>query len=407
MMKDLITPALAAGFTAALLACGDAQPADAPPASELAAEAPEYPKVERSEDGLTVINRGDDLPDDLAFREVATIGGMTDERVQWTAIRPSDLALVDDYLVVLDRAGFRVDIFDRSGERTHAFGSQGGGPGELIQPAHVAGMGGAVGVYDAGRLGIARFTLDGRYDGVREVDHPPGSDGFAVLDDALVLVEAVGHREPGDSVRDELVRITPDAEREVIVSLRKVRPRHHQYTGCVGIALDPVFSPSVVWTALDGRIGGAAGTPYAIEIRSEGERRTIMREVEPRAVDESDAAAELRDLSVGTPAMSGPWGSVPASRCTITAEEQAEVRGFEPELQSVRALVFRPGGELWVKRGHLTGEEPLIDRFDAEGSYLGTRTGGPFPAVFLSRDTFAAIDQDEMEVPIVRIFLVE
>jgi hypothetical protein len=396
-----------AATTLLLLACGDAQPADAPPAAELAVEAPEYPKIERSDDGVTVINRGDDLPDDLTFREVATIGGMADERVQWTAIRSSDLALVDDYLVILDRAGFRVEVFDRNGERTHAFGSQGGGPGELIHPALVAAMGGAVGVYDAGRLGIARFTLDGRYDGVREVDHPPGSDGFAILDDALVLVEAVGHREPGDSVRDELVRIGPDAEREVIASLRKARPRHHRYTGCVGIALGPVFSPAVVWTALDGRIGAAAGTPYAIEVRSEGERRTIVREVESRAVDESDAAGELRDRTVTTPAMSGPWGSVPASRCTITAEEQAEVRGFEPELQSVREMVFRPGGELWVKRGHLTGEEPLIDRFDAEGSYLGTRTGGPFPSVFLSQDTFAAIDQDEMEVPIVRIFRIE
>jgi hypothetical protein len=384
-----------------LLGCGDAQSADAPgndPAeAPTAAEAPEFPRIERSANGVTVINRGDDVLDPLTFREVGAVGGMADERVQWERVQRSDLAVVDGHLVIVDRSGHRVDVFDAAGDRVHAFGSRGGGPGELLMPGSVTDLNGQIGIFDYGRRGVVRFTVDGGWEGVWELDHPPTDGRVAATADALLLVEGIGYREEGDSVREEFVRLTTAGDRDVIASIRKARPGMHRFPGCVSVELEPIFDRTVVWAATQGRIATSTATQYAIELRSDGDPRIVTREVEPRQMSERDALAELRDLTVTTPGL----------RCTITAEDQAKVRGFESELQTVREMAFRPGGELWVMRGHLTGEEPLIDRFDVEGTYQGTRTGGPFPAVFLSHDMFAAIDQDEMEVPIVRIFRIE
>jgi hypothetical protein len=76
-----------------------------------------------------------------------------------------------------------------------------------------------------------------------------------------------------------------------------------------------------------------------------------------------------------------------------------EKQGFAPVLPLVGALTLAPDGSLWVRRGMVKGDAPVIDVFDPEGTYLGTLPpGSPFPTAFTPRGDVVAIEKDDLDV---------
>lgn len=74
------------------------------------------------------------------------------------------LPLDDGRVLVSDRAGDRIHVFDARGVRMSTFGARGGGPGELRQPtALLPSIRGHLRVIDTGNRRAQVLTLDGRF----------------------------------------------------------------------------------------------------------------------------------------------------------------------------------------------------------------------------------------------------
>jgi len=79
--------------------------------------------------------------------------------------RPTDLAIVEDRLYVVDILHHQVQVLDKQTGRTlQQIGKPGSGAGELFQPTNIAiGPQGDLFVVDTGNFRVQRFAVDGRY----------------------------------------------------------------------------------------------------------------------------------------------------------------------------------------------------------------------------------------------------
>lgn len=296
-------------------------------------------------------------------------------------------------LYILDAGNHRVVVVDSAGQVVRTQGAQGGGPGELEFPAFLAVRpDGEVGVYDYARGGLVRFAPDGAPLPLERVtaEGGPPPDAMRWVDGGLLLART----DYGDDrVRDELLVRRGEAE-TVLATTESPSPPMHTFRSCGGrlaMRLPPLFQPQMTWSERDGRIVAATNAAYTLDVY-DGDRRvaSVRRSLPPRASSEELARRELGE------GMKVRFGG---GDCTVDPAEVIEARGLAPVLPAVRTVVVAPDGTVWVERGRLKDEPPLIDVFDRSGDYLGTLpAGSPMPAAFQANGDLVAIVTDELEV---------
>ena len=77
---------------------------------------------------------------------------------------PSDVAVDNRKVYVVDGGNHRVVVFDHKGKYLHAFGAEGTGAGQFKGPVGIdAGMNGKIYIADSGNRRIQIFASDGEY----------------------------------------------------------------------------------------------------------------------------------------------------------------------------------------------------------------------------------------------------
>ena len=85
-----------------------------------------------------------------------------------------------------------------------------------------------------------------------------------------------------------------------------------------------------------------------------------------------------------------------------------EKQGHAPVLPAVGEIALAPDRSIWVRRGSVKGEDPIVDVFDGDGTYLGTLPpGSPYPATFLPDGSVVAIERDEMDIDRLVVYRVQ
>lgn len=293
-------------------------------------------------------------------------------------------------IYVLDSPAYRVVVFGPGGEFLRAMGRQGGGPGELAFPAGlVVSADGHVGVIDFGKRGIVRWDADGNALPIEPLPAGFFGGGLHIEKDVTVLsgsTEIEGRR------FDVLFRIAGgDTAIVARVDPGATRPIQLESCGMAFSGMPALFTPTIRWSAAGDRIAVATGAGYDIAIQEDGrEVRRIRRDVAPAVATEELA---VRDLGEGMTVRTE--GGVR----TCDPREVVEQRGFADVIPVTGTLAFAPDGSLWVERGGVRDEPRAIDRFDADGDYLGTLPAGtPFPLLFLPDGRVAVAEKDDLDV---------
>jgi hypothetical protein len=364
-----------------------------------AASAPKY--VERTDSaGVEIVhNLGGDRPLAWRFEEVLRLGGADEGPASFYRLAPA-LVGVDGRgnLHVLDGGNHRVAIFDPHGRPLRTLGREGGGPGELEIPLTMdVAPDGTVRVHDITKPALVQWDSAGALLPSRPLSIPLTRE-FAQVGDALVAPVPAKRSADGRSKERLLAMYPADTTELAAITLPPVSMMNF---GCVGLALPPLFSPSLVWSAAADRIAVSSGGDYVIKVAKDAHIRSIRRDLGPRTV-----TREMALQDVGNE-MTIRFGSG-APPCKIPGEKVVEQQGFAPVLPAIGGIALAPDGSTWVRRGSVKGETPIIDVFDAEGAYLGTLpAGSPFPAAFTPDGRVVAIEKDEMDVDHLVVYRVQ
>ncbi len=121
---------------------------------------------ERGDERLEFLWRA---PDEAAVRDGS----------EWA--NPTNIALNENYIAVLDPQLSRVHLFTSDGERAGSFGQSGEGPGELARPMSLAVHGDSIMVAETLRVpSLQWFDREGRYIG-GTIESDPGSGAGAIF----------------------------------------------------------------------------------------------------------------------------------------------------------------------------------------------------------------------------------
>lgn len=279
-------------------------------------------------------------------------------------------------------------------------GRKGGGPGEYQMPAHlVVTPAGEAALLDWGKRALVRFGPDGTP--LPEVRWEGLGEGFA-QDFALPQAGLVLQLITGQDTLGRLQRLVL-AGADTTELVRLAEPSAHMviYESCaIGMALPPLFTPELAWTARDDAVAWSAGAEYTVNLWRDGRVvRSIRRDLPPRQATRELATQELGE---GQKVVAG--GRPP---CTIDPDEIMDKRGYLPEIPTVSRLALGSDGSLWVERKVVTGETSRLDVFDSTGTYVGTMSGSfPWPQAWLPGGNFVAVMADSLELPLVRRFRV-
>lgn len=268
----------------------------------------------------------------------------------------------------------RVRVFTLGGQQAVELGREGGGPGEYRLPAFLrVGDSGMVYITDQARLRAIRFDSADRFVGetdLAELGFPHGP--VVIRADTTVWLA----REPSEWV---LYRKTPDAPSALatIELATKGRLRFPCGDGTVTLSDPPMeFAPGLVWHERGGRLVVASEESYQVSVFVGGRlTHSLGRSIEPVA---STAAHVRRAHPTGLTLEIGP------RKCTIAAEDLAEVFGVMPSLPRISGLLQAPDGTLWVERFALPDEDPTVDIFDRDLRYIGSISDVGRPVGFLS-----------------------
>jgi hypothetical protein len=348
--------------------------------------------VEDSADVRIVRSTGADRPLDWRFSEVFRLGGADAGAESFFDIRRGGVRVgPDGRIYVLDYGNYRVLVFAADGEHLASFGRRGRGPSELTVPVGLTvEPNGTVAVLDRAKQGLVRFAPDGEPLGVLGIEFLY-VDGLARVEEGLILEVAEGYRTDQPTVYDRLVLVRAGGEVVELASLARTRPSMVQYTGCVEIALEPLFAPELVWDANGRRVVVNDTAAYVVDV-FEGARRvaSFRRDLSPQPVTREDAIAAL-----GT----GKTIRTPYGECRIDPAEELEGRGFADVLPPIAWLALAPDGTVWVRRNALPGRPRRTDVLGPDGRYLGTLPpGSPLPIAFLSPDALIARVIDELDI---------
>jgi hypothetical protein len=200
----------------------------------------------------------------------------------------------------------------------------------------------------------------------------------------------------GDQTHKRLLR-THGTDTSALAMIVSPTPEAVAY-GCVHLGLPPFFSPSLVWDAKEGHIVVASSDAYVLDVFRGDSAASVRRDVQRRPVTRK---------MVLTQAGEGTTVGLPTGECRIEPEALAAGRGHATTVPAIGSISLAPDGAIWVKRGSVRGEVPIIDIFDAEGKYLGTLpSGSPFPLAFTPAGQVVTFERDENDVQRVAVYRV-
>jgi hypothetical protein len=342
-----------------------------------------------------IVSHGPDRPLAADFEPLFVVGG-GDEGLH-TLFRVAEAGIgsgPSGELVVLDPGNFRVLVFDSVGTVLRSFGRAGDGPGEFRIPTSLfVDEAGRVHIFDPGRRAHTLHEIDGAL--LEERALPARFlGGLTRPHSGAFFYGAFG----ASRTEWELLAVMDDTV-SLIQALAAPAPRDITYESCgVRISLPPIFSRPPAWDAGEGWVAVARSPEYDVSMgRGDNSKRRIRRPIEPRAPTHEDVIAFLGESQVLT---------IGGSRdCVISSAEVIEKRGVSERLPTIWDLRIAPGGGLWIQRFDPSGEAHPIDVFDPDGAYLGTLPAGfPWPGIFLSQESFAVVEADELGVQRVVVY---
>jgi len=319
-------------------------------------------------------------------------------------------------LYVLDRGRRRVTVFDRAGHRVREFGE-----GRLSIPMSLAlADDGSVLVADLEKDGVVVFSGEGEYRSTVTfpagfspnvaVQGYPGGGMMATLRPAaasaaprgtpvrtataLSVVPLAGTAEPRELmvVRES----TQQEEEESTTATAAVGGGGQQFT----TRIRPALGPALLWGVLPG--GGVAVVnteTYRVLVAGPQGRveRVIRRAIAPRPVSDADREAFNRSrrrasgggaTRVVTRSSDGGSISIPGG----AVQAQFADVPFADMLPVVQRLSVDRKGRLWIERAPpVWGQPGPVDVVTADGTYLGTLRGEPFPRAFSRGGLTAAV----------------
>ncbi len=301
-------------------------------------------------------------------------------------------------IYVLDRGNFRVVVFDSLGTHVRSVGREGGGPGELGFPLNLAvSPGGAVSVLDISKLSLVRFAPDGTLAEPQRATLQFSGGRIVILRSGLLT--AAIDRDPALDDLVERLLVVQEADTVELTRISQPMPRPAEFRSC-GITLagiEPIFAPSIVWTARGTDVLVNQQPGYAVDRYRENRivmsvRRTIL----PRPTTRSLALAELGEgMRFG-----GSGGTL-----VCEPDEVVEQRGFAEFVPVISELAAAPTGEMWVRRRAVGEETSPIDVFSSDGEYRGTLPADfPYPAAFLPNGDLVVRETNELDMEFISVY---
>jgi hypothetical protein len=389
----------------------------------------------------------EDRPLGLDRTPVYRIGGM--QATDWDAfIRVRNVAFDGaGNLHVFDAGARRLSVVGPEGRFLRQLIRTGDGPGEVTQ---AMGFGvtpeGEVTVADMGRRALTRFGPDGSLLGSRSFQpqadgvpsellqpHPEG--GFVFLQTGMIMEMRPGQGPPSPPTSYPIRRIPggDGAWHTVHEAWRPVRQPSGRGgpgvsaggPGGGGIRLagqtrPRVFDPNPSMGVLpSGGLAVADTVTWQVKlVAPDGSvERVVTRPIPPRPVTERDREEErtrrTAEIEAGRGpeihmSVQGPSGPVAVDQAQIREALLAQVRelDFAEEMPVLDRIATDWDGRIWVaRRGARPGEPGPIDVLNARGGYIGTLPAGRvgLPVAFGPDGLVAFVEQDEMDVPVIRV----
>jgi len=303
-------------------------------------------------------------PDAPAWRlePVKSLAGPAD--TGWTRLS----AVVTDAIgniYVLDEGAAQIRVFDSAGAPLRVIGRRGAGPGEF-GPAYGMGigwLGDTLVVLDPGNARLARLSPAGQWIGSWPAKRITGR-GVRLHQATLSAVYTPDWRPLDGQAQSLLVRYTASGAGDTLVMPERPKaPPGAIVCPAAGGAIrffGIPFAPGVLAEPGPGGELVTAGTGmYRIAFLSvRGDTlRTIVREMEPVAVSDSEWTADIDDYTSFR-------AKNPTASCDPSSPPRMRVKPV------LRNLAFDDAGNLWVEHRSANGD--MLDVFDPAGKLIGT-----------------------------------
>lgn len=342
-------------------------------------------------------------------------------------------------LFILDGDAKRITVVDRGGSLLTAFGKEGEGPGELLQPVGFAVLpSGEVVLFDFGHLGFQTYSGEGEFLGSASVDPEEGMPGRLLLPTAdgellttggmRISMGAGGARSMQVDAGRPVSAFSPSVgtHRLVYEAWRPPPPegenpaRLRSGGNQIQLSMQTLraFDPGLHFAPLsDGRLAVADSTGYRVKLIGRGGAvlDVLERPIPPTPVDEAirekereNRLAALESGGGGRLRVLGGGGGVSIDRSAIQRmmEERIEAMEFAREMPVIAALSVDWEDRIWIERSApVPGDDGPTDVITSGGRYLGTIPvdGLRIPDAFGPDGLLAYIETDELDVERVRV----
>lgn len=299
---------------------------------------------------------------------------------------------VSGNVYLLDRRAAKVFVLSQNGELIDSIGRSGDGPGEFCNPRALdVTADGLLTVVDLCRPGFLRWRVpSGRLlEQIRTVEAISFDGRVRVFSEDTIIateLESVYDPESDAFVYHVSQWTTTGVERLFSGGMA----RRNTFAPCGNPMVYPMFfEPQLAWDMRDRTLAVAEDSAYAIHVFVDGKASGyIEMGIAPRQVTQTMIERQME---------ANPRWERLLNRCGASSTEAIESIGFSRYLQAIEDVRVGPGGEIWVRRGHVADEAGLIDVFDAGGRHLGTLPGdSPFPAAFLLSDRIIVTGEDQL-----------
>jgi hypothetical protein len=341
-------------------------------------------------------------------------------------------------LFILDAEAKRITVLDPDGTLITAFGKEGEGPGELLQPFGFAVQpGGEVTLFDFGQRGFQRYSAEGEFLGSTVVDPEEGMPGQTLLPTAdgellttggmrfsvgsggaVSMQTEEGRPISAFSPADGSQRLAYDAwrapppEGESSANLESGRNRMQ-----LTMRAMRAFEPGLHFAPLsDGRLAVVDSIGYRVKLvaRDGAVVEILERPIPPTPVTEEIREKErenrLAALESGGARLRviGSSGGMSIDQATISSmmQERIEAMEFANEIPAIASMSVDWEDRIWIERSApVPGEDGPTDVITSDGRYLGTipPDGLRIPDAFGPTGLLAYIETDELDVERVRV----
>lgn len=319
-----------------------------------------------------------------------TVSGSGTDGLLLSDLRSQDLAVSRaGALLLLDRLARRVYTIDMAGVVVDSLFGEGPGPGELLRPISLTlDRDGNPAVFDRGKAALERMSITNGQ-ALAPVPVGPGVVGLGVRiwsEDHIAYnnLDAA----PDGSSRYALYSREVGEPAQMLVNGPSFHTVQVDFPTCNrSHTMIPHFTHTVPWSSNgNGVLAAAPGPEYRVEVFAQGQPRHVLtRAVEPVRVTTEIALGELADYAIGG--------------CDIPAREALDGRAHADVFPLIKEILVAPDGEIWVERRTFSGEPSKHDIFDRYGSYVGTLTGFPSPALIVDAEHIITLSIDRFDVP--------